>query len=191
MQIQILSVQIVGAFTKANKPYEKLDLAYKNLTFQGKVEGKNLMPFGANAAAFKTLRDAPPGSVFDITVQKNDQGYNDWLAATPASADPASSYSAPPAAPSRGNTSNTAPTAARTSTYETPEERAAKQVYIVRQSSLSTAVAALSVGSKSALKADDVIAFANQLADYVLGHDKSPASSADTGFDDMSDDVPL
>lgn len=191
MQIQILSVQIVGAFTKANKPYEKLDLAYKNLTYQGKVEGKNLMPFGANAAAFKALRDAPAGSVFDITVQKNDQGYNDWLAATPVSGE-AVGAPAPTNAPSSvysGNTSKTAP--ARTSTYETPEERAAKQVYIVRQSSLSTAVAALSVGSKSALKADDVIAFANQLADYVLGNDKAPASSSDTGFDDMSDDVPL
>ena len=55
------------------------------------------------------------------------------------------------------------------SNYETKEERAARQVLIVKQSSLSTAVSALAVGAKSTPSAADVIAYAKQLEQYVMG----------------------
>ena len=55
------------------------------------------------------------------------------------------------------------------SNYETKEERAARQTLIVKQSSLSTAVAALAIGAKSSPSASDVIAYAKQLEQYVMG----------------------
>ena len=57
-------------------------------------------------------------------------------------------------------------------TKPSPEERAARQVYIIRQSSLSNATAILSVGAKS-LKVSDVIATAKELEDFVFGKKKT------------------
>lgn len=191
MQIQVLSTIITQGTTKAGKPYDILDLAFKNLTFQGKVEGKKIMPFGGNANAFAALKNAAQGSIFDIQVVKNDQGYNDWVSVTPSEGNapqtPAPSNT--PASVYSGNAVKAAP--ARTSTYETPEERAAKQVYIVRQSSISSAVAALSVGSKSALKASDVIDFARELESFVFNGPVKGSVQDESGFDNMTDDVPL
>ena len=42
MKIQVLSVQIITTPT-AKGNYQTADVAYKNLTFQGKVEGKKVM----------------------------------------------------------------------------------------------------------------------------------------------------
>jgi hypothetical protein len=184
--IQILNIQIATATTKAGKPYDVLDIAFKNKTFQDKVEGKKLMPFGGNAPAFAVLKNANSGQLYEIQVVKNDAGYNDWVNATVSDG-----ASVPPqqgnAGPARANQS--APAAGNSRGFETPEERAAKQVFIVRQSSLSTAVASLSVGSKSALKPSDVIEAAKEYEAFVFGN---PAPQEDlTGFDDMSDDVPL
>lgn len=187
MQIQILNVQVAPATTKTGKPYEVLDIAFKNLTFQGKVEGKKLMPFGANANAFNTLKNAASGQTYEITVVKNDAGYNDWTAAA------VSDGTAPAQAPSgQANTNRVgnAPAASNSRGFETPEERAAKQVYIVRQSSLSAAVGSLSVGAKSALKPADVIAAAKEYEAFVFGTKAEAAPAAD-GFSDMMDDVPL
>lgn len=185
MQVQILSVQILQATTKAGKPYETLDIAFKNLTFQGKVEGKKLMPFGANAGAFNTLKSATQGQVYEVNVEKNQAGYNDWTAATlsdgsaPASAGPA------PAAvrgvPAAGATNSRG--------FATPEERAATQVYIVRQSSIANAINTLGVGAKSALDPVKVIETAKVYEGYVFGAAQEAPKADD--FSDMQDDIPL
>lgn len=194
MQIQIINIAQTQAMTKANKPYTVVEATFKNLTFQGKVEAKKIMPFGENSNAHKALINAQNGDVFDVQVVKNSAGYNDWVAVTPGVAgqetsapkDPNAGYAAPGV--SRGQQVSAAP--ARTSTYETPEERAKKQVYIIRQSSSSTAVAALSVGAKAPLKVADVVAFARELEAYVFDTGAKQEAKDDTGFDDMSDDVP-
>jgi hypothetical protein len=54
------------------------------------------------------------------------------------------------------------------STYETHEERARRQVYIIRQSSLSTAVAYLTLTGKTKSTPEEVIKVADQFANYVL-----------------------
>ena len=66
------------------------------------------------------------------------------------------------------------PSPAPKSNYETSEERAQRQVYIIRQSSLSNAVAALAVAAKKAPSANEVIQLAKQFEAYVF----------DTEFDD-------
>ena len=112
------------------------------------------MRFGAAATTFKTLADAQSGQQYEITIVKNPQGYNDWTACSPANG--AASHSDAPAAAVAGK-ANATPR----STYETPEERAQRQVLIVRQSSLSNAVSCLAVGSKSPPQPAEVIAVAN------------------------------
>lgn len=178
MQIQIIATSVETKPTAKGTSYQQLEVTYKNLSYQGKVESKKLMSFGANANAFKTLADAPTGSQWEVTVVKNAQGYNDWTSVVAASA-------APVASPQTGAQARTQPGQTR-STYETPEERAQRQVLIVRQSSLSAAVATLAVGSK-AVKPDDVIAVAKQYENYVFDI-KDPGPS---GFEDLPDfDVP-
>ena len=181
MQIQIITTSLETKPT-AKGSYQQLEVVFKNLTFQGKVESKKLMSFGAGAPTFKTLSTAAAGAIYDIAVVKNDKGFNDWTSASPTDGTAPPPAAATPAAASEyGAKTTTTPK----STYETPEERALRQVLIVRQSSVSSAVAMLSVGSKAPLKAADVIATATELVDYVFGMAK--VDTGPTGFDDIPD----
>lgn len=178
MQIQIIATSVETKPTQKGTTYQQLEVTYKNLTYQGKVESKKLMSFGANATSFKALANAQAGEVFEVSVVKNDKGYNDWTSVQPSTGiRPAASAASSPAA--------TTQTTGRSS-YETPEERAQRQVYIIRQSSISSAVATLAVGAKS-VKPDEVLAVAKQYENYVFDV-KDPGPS---GFDDFPDfDVP-
>lgn len=162
MQIQVLSTN-VETKQGAKNSYQVLEIAYKNLTFQGKVEAKKVMSFGSQAEAFKTLVTAAQGSVWDVEVTKNDKGYNDWVTVTKGSVSDAQTTVKSHVAP----TSSTG--SATRGGWETPEERAKRQVYIIRQSSLSTAVATLTAGAKTPPKKGDVIELAREFEAYVLG----------------------
>ena len=178
MQIQIIATSVETKPTQKGTSYQLLEVTYKNLTYQGKVESKKLMSFGANASAFKALANAQAGQLYDVTVVKNDKGYNDWTAIAASTGE----SSAAPAATKAGG----AATSAGRSTYETPEERAQRQVYIIRQSSISSAIATLAVGAKS-LKPEDVLAVAKQYENYVFDV-KDPGPS---GFEDLPNfDIP-
>ena len=183
MNITILSVQTTTQTAKSGKPYQQLEVAFKNNTF-GKVESKKIMPFGAQKAAFDALANAPTGAVFEVTVVKNDAGYNDWTAITQAAP---GSVAAQGSINGAGNAKATGGNTVQVkSTYETPEERSKKQVYIIRQSSLSAAIGSLSVGAKSALKASDVIAVAEEYYAWVM---QSPEQAAKADVFDMPNDM--
>jgi len=68
------------------------------------------------------------------------------------------------------------------STYETPEERAKKQVYIIRQSSFSSAIAGLGAGAKAPVKFEDALAYAKNIEKYIFDMDLGEA-----GFQDVPD----
>lgn len=176
MQITILSVDIKTKPNSRGGTYQDAEVAYKNNTYQGKVEGKSVRSFGAQEAAFKALALAQPGETYEVQVVKNEKGFNDWVSLQKAGAPTAgtASTSVPTGVPARAGA-----TAAPRSTYETPEERAKKQVYIVRQSSVSSAISLHSVGAK-ALDLDKVLDTARKLEAYVLG-------TGATGFDDLPD----
>lgn len=163
MKIQILSVSVTTHPTQKGS-YQMADVAYKNLTFQGKVEGKKIASFGVTKDSFTTLATAQPNDVYEVNVVKNDKGYNDWVSLAKGSADASNTVSTPAASTGYA----TAASAPRTSTYETPEERAKKQVYIIRQSSISSAIAALSCGTKSAPKVGEVLEYARHLEAHVF-----------------------
>lgn len=183
MNITLLSVDIKTQPTKNGKSYQVADVAYKNNTFQGKVEGKKVMSFGATANAFKTLAEASPGESFTVEIVKNAAGYNDWVSMVKGEANAA------PAAPAASK----APTAAPKSNYETSEERAQRQVYIIRQSSLSHAVDTLAVGAKTPPNPDAVINLASKYVNFVLnGEGGSATTTTDSlSIEDMPNEFPV
>lgn len=174
--IEVINIQQTSKPT-AKGSYIQLDVAYKRLD-NGKVEGKKIMSF-TNKAVFSALQSATTGSQFTITSEKNENsGYWDWLSVESVS----NATESPQAASSQAKAY-----ASPKSTYETPEERAKRQVLIVRQSSLSAAIDSLKT-DKKALDPTEVLALANSYVNWVF--EKDQPDFVDTGFDNMEDDVP-
>jgi hypothetical protein len=125
---------------------------------EGRTETRNVV--SSKKFIYAVLGKANEGESFEVEQTKNDKGYWEFTSAKKAAAGAASSAGSKSAS------------ASPRSTYETPEERAARQVYIIRQSSLSTATSILAVGAKS-IKAADVIGLAKELEAYVFGKEKA------------------
>jgi hypothetical protein len=186
LKISLLSVadnKIPGK--KAGTFYNQLDLAYKNLD-SGKVEGKKLVSFGPSVNAYEILRVAQVGHVFDVKTEKVGDFWQ-WTNVEVGTSD------SPAVASSSGGKSNATPR----STYETPEERQARQHYIVRQSSLSSAIALLNVpGAK--VKVKDVLDTAQTFVDFVFQTETTGAagkankehSAPLNPFEGLDDDIP-
>lgn len=187
MQIEIVSVEQATKLNKSGKPYNTVTVVYRDE--QGRVSQKVVMGFGATANAARDLANAVSGQRYNVDYVKNASGYNDWVDVSLISA---SSGATPFAAPAAAAGSNSKPKSV--SNFETSEERAKKQVYIVRQSSLANAVATLSVGSKTAPKPEEVIAVARKYEQYVFDTElkvdtELPASAPSGSFSDLEDDV--
>lgn len=185
MKIQVLSVEVNQATSKVGKAYEQMVVAYKNLDDGGKVASKQIMPFGFQKETFTTMKNSKPTEVYDVEVQKNEAGYNDWVKATKGTVQDTIQASKAPA-------QTVGATTATKGGWETPEERAKKQVYIIKQSSLSTATTILQHGRKTELKKEEVIELAQSLTDWVMGTDTSKVVSQDVGrIEDMESDIPF
>lgn len=151
MQISILNKEIVN-----KGKYSQLEVSYKDLD-NGKVASKKLMSFVKPDTAYKTLVDCKPGETYQISLQKNQEsGYWDWIGAT---------QNAPGS--STVETKSTG-TPAPKSNYETAEERAKRQVYIVRQSSLANAISVLTTGAKTPPNKEEVFKLAQEFTDWVF-----------------------
>lgn len=175
MNITLLSATVSTAPNKSGKAFQTADVAYKNNSYGGKIEGKKITQY--SEAAFKVVTDpSSVGKTFEVEIEKKD-GFNNWVSMQEAKT-VAGPQSVQVGGPSAG-APRAGATAAPRSTYETPEERAKKQVYIVRQSSVSSAIALHSVGAK-ALDLDKVLETAKKVEAYVLG-------TGATGFDDFPD----
>lgn len=172
MTIEVLSSTVTTVPT-AKGSYQVCELAFKNKTFQDKVEGKKLMSF-AEKEAFTILSNAKMGEVFTVSRVKDEKGYWKWASVVSGSAAPAA------ATPTYQSQATGAPMANATpkSTYETPEERAKRQVMIVRQSSISNAIALLKT-EKHTPTTKEVLAVAKEFENFVLGIDTEPFSDLD------------
>lgn len=149
-----LEIRVKGIEDESKGKYNQLTIDYVDVG-SGKEHTYKLMSF-VNKDAYLLLKSAKIGDTFFVVTNKNDKGYWQW--------DQVSREAMQPKA-------NVSPR----STYETPEERAQKQIYIVRQSSLTNAIALL--GSKA--KVDHVISVARQFEQYVFGLDERES------FDDL------
>lgn len=188
MNIKVIAITKGQKMSAKGTPYEQLEVTYKNLTYNNKTETKLLLPFGAQKSAFEALSNAIAGDEFTVQVQKNAKGYNDWVSATPGATAPA-----PAQAFASGGVGGQA-TASPRSNYETPEERAKRQIYIVRQSSVSNAIELLTTGAKAPPAVEDVLKVAKEFENFVFGTDttgnaKEAAVGAD-GLANMDDDIP-
>ena len=169
MQITVIDVTENTKKSESGRTFQQLEVAYKNE--QGQPQLKKLISF-SNPNVFKAAKDWVKGDVVNVTTVKNEKtGYWDWIGlegdGIVAENKPASGTSG-----ARVTGSN----------YETKEERAARQVFIIRQSSLSTAVELLGQGKSVA----DVIATAKQFEAYVF----SKADSVDA-INELQDDIPV
>lgn len=174
MNITIVSKAIETVPT-AKGSYQKAIVTYKNE--QGKNETKNILSF-ANKEVWNVVAEAQPGDKFVAKSEKNKNGYWEWIALTRGSAAPATNPGVPAlanAVPQRGN-------------WETPDERAKKQVYIVRQSSISAAIATLSVGAKTAPSSEAILKLAREYEDFVFGNDDGAYDVAVKTADNFLDD---
>lgn len=143
--------------TKGRNSYEKGTATY---TYNGAQKTQTLMSF-ANPAVFATLKNAASGTVFVVETSKNDKGYDQWSSVRPEGEAAASGAPAKAGATTRVAGSN----------YETPEERKQRQLYIIKQSSISSAIEALTPGAKASLDIKQVLAVAQEFVDFVYGTD--------------------
>jgi hypothetical protein len=162
--ITIVNVEITSrAGTNGKKGYEQAEVVYKQ-EYNGKqdVKTKKIMSF-ANPAVFAAIKSAKTGETYEVTQVKEGEFWQ-WtniVASSGASSAPAASAAVPP---------NAKPTATANTygrDFETATERAEKQRLIVRQSSLSNAVAMLVTGAKTPPNVNDVKKLADELVAYV------------------------
>lgn len=159
MFVKIVDVEIEKV-DNGKGGYEKAEVIYD---VGGDKRTQKVMSF-ASPGVFKVLKTAKKGDTFEVNVIKNPAGYNQWNSITPAGAPAAGAAPDAPAAAPR----TAAGTTATKSTYETADERAARQRLIVRQSSLTAALATLTPGSKAALDPEQVKALAESYTDWVF-----------------------
>lgn len=176
MIITILSATQSNGVSKTGKGYPFIDLAYKGS--DGKVTGKKIMPFGESKPVYDALVSAKSGEFYDITAIKNEgTGYWDWTNAKQSTG--MDNAAVPTTRPTTGGK-------VVGSNYETPEERAKRQVYIVRQSSITAALSFLNNKSKST---DEVIQIAKEFEKYVFDIGQPAAAIKTTSIHDLDNDI--
>ena len=169
MQITVIDVTENTKKSESGRTFQQLEVAYKNE--QGQPQLKKLISF-SNPNVFKAAKEWVKGDVVNVTTVKNEKtGYWDWVGLE-GDGVVAETKTASASTGARVTGSN----------YETKEERAARQVYIIRQSSLSTAVELLGQGKSVA----DVIATAKQFEAYVF----SKAEGVEA-INELQDDIPV
>jgi hypothetical protein len=165
LRIKVVAVELVTVPT-AKGSYQTLDVTYRNLDFGDKVETKKIMSFTFKEV-FNTLKTSAAGDTFTISRTKNDKGFWDWTDASAGESGVAGQAATP---------TKSSVTAARTP-YETPEERAARQVYIVRQSSITNAIETLKTDKKNPSK-EEVVEVAKYYEAFVFGQVSEPNKAA-------------
>ena len=176
----LINIVDVGApnthAAKNGRSYQSIEVTYKNES--GQVANKKLMSF-SNPSVFNYIKELEKGAQVNVTTTKDANGYWQWTGIGGDGSVATPQTKAPAQAGGRVTGSN----------YETKEERAARQILIVRQSSLSSAVALVSATSTEPTTPANVIAIAKQFETYVFGSDANPTK--EVNFDDLEDDIPV
>ena len=141
---KVLKVDVTEAGSPP-KTYQVATVAYMNRNEE--VKSTKVLGF-VNPTVFATLTDAQEGDVFEAEWGKNSKGYMELKSLT------------------KGGKVGTTVAEKPKGNWETTEERAARQVYIARQSSLANAIKYFEV-SKGKPSVDDVIEVAESFVNYV------------------------
>lgn len=143
-----------GTYPGARFSYRDENGALKEKGFHNNV-------FKFNAGLKTQLANLKPGQPFVMVVEKENDFWN------VKSVLPESNVQATTSG-SNAVGSKTTPSPSPKSTYETPEERAQKQVYIVRQSSINQALEYLGL-TKTKPSIEEVLKTASQFESHVFG----------------------
>ncbi len=158
-------ITVVEATSENKGKYNKLTVKYQN--DKGQSNGKDVMSFGKTKDTYLVLSQAKAGDQYEIKSEKNDKGFWDWVEAKKVG---------------HGEVNVKTVSKAPESRFETPEERAARQILIIRQSSLSTAVEYLNHVKKS-YELGEIINVAGQFEEYVTGKSSTAvASYTESGY---------
>lgn len=167
LNIKVVSLSEIEEVKKGKNNYKTLTVTYEN---KGKTESKKLVSF-ASPSVFDAAVRMVAGQTYNVLVEKVGDFWQ-WQSITEGGVD---------------KVVNDVPKKA-TNSWETTEERAARQVYIIRQSSVASAVALLKT-DKAKLDVNEVIETAKQIEAFVLS--KEEAETNNSGFGDMEDDIPF
>lgn len=182
---KVVQVSIdVAAKKQDGGTYQAWKLVYEDNKSEIKTITKPMTMLKYNAALANGLQALEVGDNFIMDTEKKDGFVN------PTSIRKAAQES---------TTTNKAEQVAKTgSTYETAEERAQKQKYIVRQSSITAALKLIEIQGKQAPDQFAVISLAEQFEAWVFGNEvtskkkgKEFPTENDNPFKDMEDDIPL
>ena len=157
-KIVIQEVKIEEVRNGRNK-YDKAEVVY---SFNGQNRTQKLMSF-SNPAIFAQVRKMVSGETYDVEVVKNEAGFNSWAKIVAVSGEPAPGVAASGDKPTTGRTT--------VSTYETAEERKIKQMYIIKQSSITNAIAR--AGQNPDPLSIDILGLAQQFVDFVYGNQEA------------------
>lgn len=158
------------------RKYKKAEVTY---TWQGNNRRQTVMSF-SNPDVFKTLESLklPANVEVELTKVTGRDGteYTNWAKITQT----IGGESAPTASKPAGKVVG--------SNYETAEERAKRQLMIVRQSSVSNAISMLSAGINPGekLQVTDVLEVAQEFVDFVYGNGQEEV----VPLDRMPSDLP-
>ena len=169
----LINIVDVGApnthAAKNGRSYQSIEVTYKN--DQGQVANKKLMSF-SNPSVFNHIKGLQKGDQVNLKSEKDQAGYWQWLGILGDNEvdTQTTQQAAKPTTTNRVTGSN----------YETKEERAARQTYIIRQSSISSAVELLGAGKSVA----EVLNVAKQFEAYVFG-----TAQGTDAIHDLADDI--
>jgi hypothetical protein len=147
MKITVLKVT-VNEVQGQKGPYKTAEVVYKS---DDKVKTHKVVSW--NKDVFAVVSNATSGDILDVSFEKDSKGY--WQM-TRASKEGKADVAGATSVPAKGN-------------WETAEERQAKQMYIVKQSSIAAAVE-LAGNNKEKASPEDIIKVAKQFVDYVFGY---------------------
>lgn len=165
VELTVVSVEMdVEIQKQAGGSYKGARLTYRDASGAIKEKAFTQQALKYNPQVKTTLSNLAAGDKAIMEMEKNGDFWNVKTLTKDGSVSSVATNSTPA---SGGNKAS--PTASPKSTYETPEERAKKQVYIVRQSSITAALTYL--GDTKKMSINDVIAVAKQFEAYVFGAD--------------------
>ena len=150
MKIKVISVEL----TQKDK-YSIAEVTYRSLDREGKVSSKKVMSFNK---VYETASKVQKDEVYDITSEKDKNDYWVWTEMVKSN----ESINSVSANASTGRVSKS------TNTYETPEERALKEVRLARKNGLNVAVEYLKATKGAKFNVDEVITVAERFADFAI-----------------------
>lgn len=197
-----MTQQIQGTFlslsenvneVKGQRAYDFFKVNYTNQNGERKVYSGFQNSLKYNRQLANDLRKLQQGDNIILVIGKNKANY-DELQAVSVTNGRAGEARLPTASGNAGTTS--VPSATRSYSGETPEERARRQVLIVKQSSLSSAVETVKVDGGGVPTTEEVLAVAQEYFDWVMSTNSAAKElpkkedKASGPTIDLDDDIP-